>query len=219
MLDNNYALMAEHFYLLDPRANVLIQAHPKQVMLASAVGKNFFVLQSSLQLVREGLYGPARTLLRHVLEALVIAKYTSLSEEYSAYNRWSDGKSLSFSRLLDKVGSPDMNEIKILWDILCKSSHATNVSQQIVLEWQECKKDIHITLLFIRALLECQYHLLNSHLLTDSMKRFELENGDSKKVKELRATNRALFKNSRKFMGKKASQITREYCASWKLSR
>lgn len=216
ILDNNYLLMAEHFWLLD--AGVLVQIHPKKEMLASAVGKNLFVLRTALDLTRQGLFGPARNLLRHVLEALVTAKYSAVSESNSSFERWKNGQSLSFSGLLNKVSKPDVVETKILWEVLCASSHASTVSQQVFVEWAHDEREIKVNLSIIRMLLECQYHLLNSHLLTPSIKQYALENCDGSKIKGARLRNRELFKKTRPLIGKAGSKVTREYCATWIVS-
>lgn len=216
IMDNTYKLYAQHFWILaNPH---LAHVHKNSTILMSAVGKNFFVLHSALMLTRSGLYGPARTLLRHVFGYLVVAKYCALSEDDRVFGRWDSGDTVYFTKgVLNKIVKPDNKELKDFWNLMCKYSHSTNTSQQIVVEWKGCEEDIYVTLCFIRALLECQYHLLNSVLITKSMRSFALRNDDEHQIPPIREENRKLLKVTRSSMGKKARDLVRRYVAAWQL--
>jgi len=53
--------------------------------------KNFFSFLGVLTLLRGGLFGPARPLLRHVFESQVVAKFCLLSEDESLAIKWLSG--------------------------------------------------------------------------------------------------------------------------------
>ena len=101
---------------------------------------------------------------------------------------------------------------------MCTYSHSTNASQQVVIEWNGNEEDIYVTLCFIRALLECQYHLLNSVLITKSMRAFALRYDDDDEIPMIREENRNILKLTRNMMSKKAKALTRCYVATWQLS-
>lgn len=214
IMDNTYRLSSHHVWMLsNPH---LAQVHRYSKVIFSAIGKNFFVLHGALQLTRQGLYGPARTLLRHVFEYLVVAKYCAVSLEARVFDRWDAGDTVYFTNgVLKKIVKPDTKELKDFWALMCQYSHSTNVSQQVVLEWDGSEDDIFVTLCFIRALLECQYHLLNSHLITASMRAFALRYDDEDEIRPLREENKELLKVTRPLMGKKARALTKCYTSAW----
>lgn len=138
-------------------------------------------------MTRNGLYGPARTLLRHVFEYLVVAKYCALSEDNRVFDRWDAGDTVYFTKgVLNKIVTPDISELKDFWRLMCKYSHSTTTSQQVTVEWEGSEDDIYVTLCFVRALLECQYHLLNSILITKSMRSFALRYDDDGEIPPIR---------------------------------
>lgn len=169
IMDNTYNLSSHHIWLFDTPH--LVELPKNKSVIFAAIHKNFFVLHSALNLTRSGLFGPARTLLRHVFEYLVVAKFCAVSEDDRVFERWDSGDTVYFTNgVLKKITKPDNTELKDFWHLMCQYSHSTNSSQQVSIEWNGSEDDIYVTLCFIRAMLECQYHLLNSVLITKSMR-------------------------------------------------
>ena len=217
IMDNTYRLASYHIWLFNMPH--LVELPKNRSVIFSAIHKNFFVLHSALSLTRSGLFGPARTLLRHVFEYLVVAKFCAISEDDRVFESWDSGDTVYFTNgVLKKIIKPDNGELKDFWHLMCQYSHSTNSSQQVSIEWDGSEDDVYVTLCFIRAMLECQYHLLNSVLITKSMRSFAKKYDDDNAIKEVREKNRKILKLTRAMMGKKARDLTRCYVASWQIS-
>lgn len=88
-LNSLYLMAAQYAWLLDaPHIAIQNQA---TTILFSTLHKNLIALHTSLKLSRLGLYGPARSMLRHVFESLLIAKFCSINQNTSLYERWKEG--------------------------------------------------------------------------------------------------------------------------------
>jgi len=202
IMDNTYSLLCQHVWMFNTPDVVNLPKNDPAI--ASAIYKIFFVLHSALNLTREGLYGPARTLLRHTFEFLIVGKFCGISHDDRIFNRWDSGDTVYFTNgILNKIQNPDNSEFKAFWELMCQYSHATNSSQQIDIDWNKNESDTYITLTFIRAIVECQYHLLNSIYITKSMRAMALSLDDNNEIKPLRVRNRELINKSRSFMSKK----------------
>src|SRR5438552_3422227 len=78
-LNAQYELVRLMFWTL--HSDELSRRGPTQTILYSVLHKNAFLFFAALDLVRQGLYGPACTLLRPILEGLVCAKYCALADD------------------------------------------------------------------------------------------------------------------------------------------
>jgi len=54
--------------------------------------KNFFTFYSAYKLTIQGLYGPARPLMRNIFEALMISKFCFLSDNPTVLKKWDSGQ-------------------------------------------------------------------------------------------------------------------------------
>lgn len=197
-------------------------------LLMASFHKNIFSLFSALRLSSCGLYGAARPLMRNVFEWLMISKFSSISDNPSVMKKWHNEETIYFSNsILKKIKVPSPDQFYDFWSIVCGYSHATRSSLQISLEIddEQIFKDIKINIAVINALLECNYHLLNTHLITteyEYMGKFyygpSFPHLRKYKVPELRKAAHTLFKNNRKFLGAGSIKLISAYKRKWVLS-
>jgi hypothetical protein len=187
-------------------------------LLLSAFHKNLFGFFSSLELTNMGLFGPARNLLRQVLEWLVVGKFCSVSHDSEVLESWINGQSISLSRhVLSRVQGPDLSAIRDLWRELCRFTHATKFSQQVSLDARgdEMRAGVFDTIAIIHALLECNYILLNRHLVTPTLIYYAKRYAENYQVPELKQDLRSLFRKSRKVIAPTLRRMVRCYRRVW----
>ena len=190
-------------------------------MLFSAYHRNLFAFYGALDLTKRGLFGPARPILRHIFEALIIAKYLSLSEDPKIYKAWEKGGFIYLSKqVLKKIEAPDPSSFQEFWKTLSEVTHATRYSQQISFLPSHVLPHVHFNLDLILGFLECHYHLLSSHFLTSSIKYYGNYYSDQQsKLNELHTSKRKireLFKKARTLnKNPKLKKCVRDYKSSW----
>lgn len=191
---------------------------PTQAILYSVLYKNAFLFLTAIDLARVGLYGPAGTLLRPVLEGLVCAKYCTLAEDEAVFNTWRAGNHVSLThQVLKKIEYPTTDEMKVLWDGLNKMAHASIYAQQLASEFEDIKKEVHGILAIVHMLTVFNYHVLIRHFLTPTAIYYTASYGDKSALASARRTVRALATEARKLFGKDGKQFLRESCARWRL--
>ncbi|MDO8532350.1 MAG: hypothetical protein Q7T26_09360 [Dehalococcoidia bacterium] len=196
----------------------IAQPSPQSKMLFSAFHKNLFVFYSSLLLTTRGFYGPARSLLRHVYESLIVAKFCALASDPSVYSHWEQGETVYFTNsVLKKIAAPDKTVFDEFWKLMCQFSHPTIYAQQISIGWETDKDDIRLNFVLLRALIECHYHLLNSYLITPSMRHVVERYSDDEELRRLKALIRALFRESRASLLPQPRRLISSYKRTWKL--
>ncbi|MBX3627993.1 MAG: hypothetical protein KF892_23490 [Rhizobacter sp.] len=212
-----YRIASYYVWLADaPHIASLNQANN---VLFSACHKNLVAFHSALKLTRVGLYGPARAILRHVLESLVIAKFSSVSHNPQVMERWKEGEVVYFGNaILKKILRPDPEPFRDFWNLMSDYSHATIYSQQIVLNVQNDPEQVPLNLVFMRILMDCQYHALVSHFITPSMhyvaKRYAKAGTD---VPPLKSRMNTILQESRATLLPWPRQIIRCYRSTWTL--
>jgi len=197
-------------------------------ILFSAFHKNIISLYSTLRLTICGLYGPARPLMRTIFEWLMISKFSCIANDPSVIQKWHNEETIYFSNsVLKKIKDPSPDEFYTFWSVVCDYSHATRSSLQISLdvEDEENFREISINIAVLNALLECNYHLLNTHLITaeyEYMGKFYYSSRFSAardyKLPELRKEAHSIFKNNRKFLGSGSAKLISAYKRKWRLS-
>lgn len=216
-------LINAQFQILERASWTFAQTHfsgrgVAEPALISSLHKGMFLFYSTINLTKRGFYGPGNALLRSIFESLVIAKYVSVSPSTSVFDSWIDGEQIHLTNhVFNRIKSPKIPELMILWKSLHKSTHATVFSQQVYLEYSEIKTAIAVTLSIIQLLLCMNQHLLGTHFLTSSTIRYTQMYGDAEEFKQVRHDARELTKELREGFTKFGRQIVREYCASWKL--
>lgn len=169
LLDSNYALACHYSWcMLAPHI-----ARPSKHMSVSfaAFHKGLFTLASCIDLTRQGLYGPARPLLRHAYEFLMIAKFCCISPDGRVHGRWQDGEVIYFTNgILKKISSPDISPLENLWNELNELTHATRTSSQIGLHFPSIAHELQVNFALVRVLSDWLAHLLTAHIITGSMR-------------------------------------------------
>jgi hypothetical protein len=169
ILDSSYEVASHFSWCLNAPH---IAQHPANLsVLFAAFHKGLFTLSSCLDLTCKGLYGPARPLLRHAFEFLVIAKFCSVHPKTKVYESWRDGRVVYFSNgILKKINTPDVQPLADLWQELSEMTHATSSSSQVGLYFPLIAAEVQINLALIRVLCDWLAHLLNQHIITPSMR-------------------------------------------------
>lgn len=162
--------------------------YENNVVLNNALGNQPYISLSVLYLIKSGLYGSARVLLRQFLEMLLISKYSeydkSLIELWELQTENSSSQRIKIqNHVFNKLEKKeiDISELKNTWRQLCQFTHATRYAQQIIrapvvkdspnvkeiVKWREGTyliPNIHHTLDHFFMLLCMNYHLLIGHL-------------------------------------------------------
>jgi hypothetical protein len=169
----------------------------------SCFHKNLFSIYAALDLTERGFHGPARPNMRHAYEALLITKYCSTAQNKSLFEKWMAGKPIHISReVFAEVVTPKTDTLREFWLLLCSYTHASKYAQQVHFAMYDEKPfyDVLLNFVFIRMLLECNYHILVSHLATSRIKYYVNYYGDSTLVSSAKRDIKKLFSKSRKEM-------------------
>lgn len=202
-------------------------------LLFAAFNKNILLSFSVLKLNSSGMYGPARPLIRNIFEWLMISKFGSISDNPSIIEKWMNEETIYFSNsVLKKIKIPSPKPFYDFWNIICEFSHATRSNMQVFfcIDDEYGKNQVLGNLAIINTLLECNYHLLNTHLITSEfeyMGRFyynrrwspPIKNMPTKyKVPDLRKAAHSIFKGNRSFLGPESKKLITAYKRKWVLN-
>jgi len=212
------ARASEYAWLLNDHGITDLNKANKVVF--SALHKNLIALYASLKLTKVGLYGPARSTLRHIYEALLIARFCSVSHNTDLYEKWENGNEVYLTKdVLRKIIHPDIRAFKDFWFEMSNYSHASIYAQQVAVNIKNFPlHDISLNLVFLRILIDCQYHLLSRHLITSSMQyhtKYYRQGTDP--VPAMKKKMNELLKKSRATLTKEPKEIIKNYRATWKL--
>jgi hypothetical protein len=215
ILNFQYKLASHYMWMY---ANPHIAELPERgKILFSAFHKNLFSFYTALELSRKGFYGAGRPMLRQVFEFLMIAKFCSVAQDDKVYKQWENGDPVYFTNaILKRIKSPDVSEFKTFWGLVCDCTHSTVYSQQIDIGWEQTKADILLNLSLIQTLLECNYHLLNRHLVNASMSYYA-HYAEKEKIPGLKLQLSLLFKESRTLMSAPSKKLISSYKAGWQI--
>lgn len=169
LLDYSYGLSCHYMWIMNaPQVVSLPKNFP---ILLAAFHKSIFSLANCLELTSKGFYGSARPLLRHAFEFLVIAKFCSISENSKVYEQWVNGDAFYFTNgVLNKIISPEISPLLILWSELNEMTHATNSSSQVGLDFPQIVDDVHVNLALTRVFCDWLSHILTKHIATPSVR-------------------------------------------------
>lgn len=195
-------------------------------LLLSCFHKNVISLYSALTLSVNGLYGAARPLLRNAYEWLIVGKFCNLSHDVKVLSSWNNHGVVYFTNgVLKKIEEPDNEIFKQFWTMLSQFTHATKYSIQGTIDVMEEDNFLNVNknLVLITALLECNYHLLNTHLFNRDLEylaRVYVDNSDSRKsIAELRKNAKVLFKENKSAYGKSTISLVTSYKKKWKIMK
>jgi len=222
ILNLDYAIASPYIGVaLVPNLGKLPQ---RSEILVSAYHRNWFAFFASYELTSNGLFGPARSILRHAFESMIIAKFCSLSKDDLVYERWRKGEAVYFTNsILKKISKPNPRGFSELWSTLSDFVHATIYAQQFGFDWEHVDKQVHFNLDLILVLLEWHYHLLTSHLVTpttNSQTIYVLRLRGEDKLRDWRQSKKELrlaFKNAKKDMPDFMRKAVRDFKQTWVL--
>lgn len=225
IFDKQYFILEQYVWILinEPYA----ESEEFTSMLGTALIKNMYSFFSAYNLTKQGLVGTARLILRNVLEFLIIGKYISLSKDTNLLDKWKNGKTISLGREVFKnISAPKSKEIERYWDLLCSYTHSSVYSQQLEIAiTEENRKEVYLNMVFLLMLLEMNYHLLNSHYVTKSMRYYagqideyhEMNTGENKIIPTTKKELRELFKMSKSIMEKEPRKVISDYKLTWQI--
>jgi|GEM_PF-1558266 len=197
-------------------------------LLFSSFHKNIYSFYATLVLTAMALYGPSRPILRGIFETLMIAKFCHTSEDPKVLQRWHEIETIYFTNsVLKKIVIPDPHPFTELWNLLCETSHTTRTAGQISMNTEEDFQQSFNNLAILNALLECNYHLLNSVLITPELSymvkfyntRFALKKKRGYKIPELRKSAHRQFAGNRVFLGPESIRVITAYKRKWVLGK
>ncbi len=215
ILNTQHRFASYHLWTINP--SIGVGFNKAKSVLFSTYHKNLFSFFSAFDLTKKGFYDPARTLMRHTFESLMIAKFCAISKDDSLLQRWFAGEPVYFANgVLKKIIVPNgIDAFSEFWDLMCGYSHSTIYAQQVSLEWKNNKKEIIYNFTFLRVLLECNYHLLNVHLITPSVRYYAEIYTDKIEIKKLKFSMRRLFSISKMYMLPTPKALIANYKRKW----
>lgn len=190
-------------------------------LLFSLFYRNFVSYFSALKLTVNGLYMPARPLLRNIFESLMIAKFCNINDDVRVMKKWNLGETVYFvNSILKKITIPNPMPFYDFWGHICEYTHATKSSLQILLEFEKEENidGVSENLAMINTLLECNYHLLNTHLITPRLGYMaKLYTAMDYRIPELRKEAHSQFKRNRKYLGSESIKLISAYKRKWQI--
>ncbi len=194
------------------------QISPVNQVLTPSFHKALISLSSAFFLTRHGLWGPARPLIRHSFESLIIAKFCSIHSESDVFDRWVDGVNLYFTNsVLKKIATPSTELFKNFWSLMSDYTHSSVYASQPDLLIGDSLDEAELNFVFIEMMMECKYHLLISHIITSNMKYYQAAYSDKGRAQELRKLLNSNYSASKKRMGKDGKALIRDYRSTWKV--
>lgn len=214
ILDCQHALAGEYIWMIDTILGV--SANRAVSLMAAVLHKNFFLLHAAHGLTRDGLFGPARTLLRPCFEGLAIAKYSAVAEDGGLLTRWTGGQQINVSvDVFSRLRTPDVSPLSQFWRVLCRYAHATVYSQQARADFSEGNLGENFGL--EAMLLHMNAHMLARHLLTSNLDYYAKRYANKERVVRERARLQALCHELLRAMTPKARDVVRAYRTTWHL--
>lgn len=185
----------------------------------SAFHKNLVATFTTLHLARRGLHGSAAPMLRHSFESLILAKFCSTRRDEDLASRWLNGEMIYLGKaVLRKIQRPDPAPFWEVWGMLSDQVHATVYSQQVGFDVDQEPRNVLVTFGLMQMLLECNYHLLSSHLFTSSLEYYAKLYCQPYEVPELRRQARELHNLCRLRLGDPARRFISAYKSRWQIA-
>ena len=180
--------------------------------------KTFLGNFAAYQLLTQGLFGPARPLLRHSFESYVLAKFFIVAEDERLALKWRNAEMYVLGRdVLRKIGAPDVEPLRKFWGVLSDHTHASIVSLQGTVDVTEPDHHwtLRETLVHFEMILQCGFHVLNSHLITRSMVWYASHYREESHIAELRRVIREIFTEARPIFNERARFLVHTFRRKW----
>lgn len=215
-LDCLHALASVHAWPLTSWHDAI--PHPANHVLFSCFHKTLVNLHAAHELTLDGLYGVARPHLRQSFESLMIAKLCATDPDSDVFDRWIDGLDLYFTNgVLKRLAHPDATQFSESWSLLCQWSHATVFASQLSLDLETTQREAKVNIAFIGVLLHFTKHLLNTHILTPTVKYYARRYGDEAKAVQAVARLNSSLRTLQSHFGPPSRRLVRDYRATWRL--
>ena len=216
-INDVYRIASRYMWTIYGLSDTIVS--PVQDVLFPCFHKSLVSLYVSHDLTISGLYGPARPHLRHAFESLMIAKYCSVNPESDVFDRWVDGVDIYFTNaILKRIRHPFAEEFIALWKLLCQWSHSTVFAGQSDLSIRNTKSELLMNFGIIEVFLQWSYHLLNSHILTRSVRYYGDRYCHTNKANKARERLNQTFKRHLRFLGIRSRRLIRDYRATWTIT-
>ena len=215
-IELQYKIACDFFYLIDhhPYAEISEVNH----VLRPCFEKNLIALLSAKLNTESGLYSIARPLLRMVFESLMISKFCSSNHKTEIYDKWIDGKVVYFTNgVIKKIKKPNSGQFSEFWGLISEYTHSSIYAMQSDTCIENIKEEINLNFLLIHMLSECNFHLLNSHLFTKSLKYYQSRSQGAEKLSERRKEITSIYSVLRKQYNKPAKQFVRDFKSTWEV--
>lgn len=212
------------FDLLNLYITVLVRdpyAEPDEHTRISLIAlyKNLISLYSTIELTSQGLYGPARIIFRNIYEYLIISKSVAIRKDNTLLDKWETGKNISLQReIFSKVITPNSLAMRQFWDLLCKLTHGTIHSMQVMLRYDGIKEDLYVNIAFMKMLLDMNYHVLNTYVANRSIQyytKFAVDIGNEGEFKSQKQEIRKQILAMRKSLNELSKKTVLDFCKSW----
>lgn len=215
-LDQLHAFAAFHSWTFNGWADAV--PHAAHDVLFACFHKTLLSLHAAHELTLDGLYGLARPHLRHAFESLMIAKYCATDSDADIYDKWVDGLDLYFTNgVLRKLVHPGNDEFSKVWGLFCQWSHATVYANQLSLDLDTTREEAGLNLALIGVLVQFAYHLLNSHILTPTIKYHARRYGKRASCAQMQARLKTSLAALRADLGPGSRRLIKDYKATWRL--
>ncbi len=214
-LDDVYRVACFHLWVIWHERHATVS--PVQDVLFPCFHKSLLSLCTSHDLTMAGLWGPARPHLRHAFESLMIAKFSATDPSSDIFDRWIDGVELYFANaVLKKIRHPPTDEFLNVWAVLSTWSHATVYAMQPTLGLTEAELQVTLNLAITGVLIQWAYHLLNTKIITKSVRYYAGRYGgpeDSATARRLRLA----FTRQNVRLSRPARRLIRDFRSTWKV--
>lgn len=197
-----------------------IESEEYMLMSVAILTKNLDYIHNALMLNRKGQYAAARVIFRNIYESLIILKTVALTKNEKLLCSWIEGEEINLRReVFSKIVHPQSEEMKRLWNDLCRFCHGTVFSCQALFDYDKAKHDIEYNYIVITMLLYLNYHVLNRYVFSDGMKaqadRMIHIEGE-KSIKEKRKILRDMFRERKNALLKEPRKVLTDFSKVWK---
>ncbi len=221
IIRDNYNAQMEllKLYLLVIKSDPYVDADEYSSMVFTAIFKNFLSLYSALDLTLQGFYGGGRILFRNIYEFLIISKTIAIKNDIGLLRKWENGESISLrTEVFREVRKPNSEEMKNLWRDLCSFTHGTIYSQQIDISYITVKNEIKLNFIYIKMLLDMNYHLLNRHAVNPSIQYYAKRMSDLHEMDILKNKKNEIqtqIKTIRETLLKEPKRVVLDFASKW----
>lgn len=216
-LDLQYKIASEFFWIIDhePYASTNTVSH----VLTPCFKNNLVALQSAQLLTKSGLYSHARPIFRMAFESLMIAKFCSTNHEAEIYDKWIDGKIIYFTNgVIKKIIKPEPSRFSQFWSVISEYTHSSIYAMQPDSCIENVKEQMDLNFLLMHMLSECNYHILNSHMFTKSLRYYQNRYGDPKRLSSWREELRKTYSALRQTYNQPTRRFVRDFKAAWEVA-